>query len=69
MFHMHPGSADLVEIARLVDSGRVKTVVDTVLPLTEARRAHELSAHGHARGKIVLKVAQLKKSNQPKKII
>ena len=57
MFQMHPGAADLVEIARLVDAGRVKTVVDTVLPLAEARRAHELSAHGHARGKIVLRVA------------
>jgi NADPH:quinone reductase-like Zn-dependent oxidoreductase len=57
MFQMHPGSADLVEIAKLVDLGRVKTVVDTVLPLAEARRAQELSAHGHARGKIVLKVA------------
>ena len=56
-FESHPGSADLVEIARLVDSGRVKTVVDTVLPLAEARRAQELSAHGHARGKIILKVA------------
>jgi NADPH:quinone reductase-like Zn-dependent oxidoreductase len=57
MFQMQPGSADLVEIARLVDAGRVKTVVDTVLPLADARRAHELSAHGHARGKIVLRVA------------
>ena len=57
MFHGQPHSADLVEIARLVDAGRVKTVVDTVLPLDEARRAHQLSAHGHARGKIVLKVA------------
>jgi len=56
-FLMHRGSADLVEIARLVDSGQVKTVVDTVLPLAEVRRAHELSAHGHGRGKIVLKVA------------
>jgi NADPH:quinone reductase-like Zn-dependent oxidoreductase len=54
---MHGGSADLAEIGRLVDSGRVKTVVDTVLPLAEARRAQELSAHGHTRGKIVLKVA------------
>src|SRR5215471_3248477 len=53
----HTSSADLVEIARLVDSGQVKTVVDTVLPLAEARRAHELSAQGHVRGKIVLKVA------------
>ena len=57
MYRAHPGSADLVEIARLVDAGQVKTVVDTVLPLADARRAQELSAHGHARGKIVLKVA------------
>jgi NADPH:quinone reductase-like Zn-dependent oxidoreductase len=28
-----------------------------VLPLSEARHAHELSETGHARGKIVLKVA------------
>jgi NADPH:quinone reductase-like Zn-dependent oxidoreductase len=53
----HPGAADLTEIAELVDSDRVKTVVDTVLPLAEARRAQELSAHGHVRGKIVLRVA------------
>jgi len=36
---------------------KVKTVVDTVLPLAEARCAHELSQSGHARGKIVLKAA------------
>ena len=57
MFESHPGSADLVEIAGLVDSGRVKTFVDTVLPLAEASRAQELSAHGHTRGKIVFKIA------------
>src|SRR5881394_96134 len=53
----HPSSSNLAEIARLIDSGKVKTVVETVLPLAEARRAHELSQSGHARGKIVLKVA------------
>jgi len=53
----HPSSSDLAEIARLIDSGKVKTVVETVLPLAEARRAHELSQSGHARGKIVLKAA------------
>jgi NADPH:quinone reductase-like Zn-dependent oxidoreductase len=53
----HPSSADLTEIARLIDSGKVKTVVETVLPLAEARRAHELSESGHGRGKIVLKAA------------
>ena len=53
----HPSSSNLAEIARLIDSGKVKTVVDTVLPLSDARRAHELSETGHARGKIVLKAA------------
>lgn len=53
----HASSSDLTEIAKLIDSGKVKIVVDSVLPLAEARRAHELSESGHARGKIVLKVA------------
>ena len=53
----HPSSSNLVEIAKLIDAGKVKTVVDTVLPLAEAQRAHELSQSGHARGKIVLKAA------------
>lgn len=53
----HPSSSDLAKIAALIDSGKVKTVVDTILPLAEARRAHELSQGGHARGKIVLKAA------------
>jgi NADPH:quinone reductase-like Zn-dependent oxidoreductase len=53
----HPSSSNLAEIARLIDSGKVKTVVETVLPLAEARRAHELSESGHGRGKIVLKAA------------
>lgn len=53
----HPSSSDLAEIAKLIDSGKVKPVVETVLPLAEARQAHELSQSGHARGKIVLKAA------------
>jgi NADPH:quinone reductase-like Zn-dependent oxidoreductase len=58
LFHgSHPSSSNLAEIARLIDAGKVKTVVETVLPLAEARRAHELSQSGHARGKIVLKAA------------
>ena len=47
----------LSEIAKLIDSGKLKPVVETVLPLSEARKAHELAESGHARGKMVLKVA------------
>jgi NADPH:quinone reductase-like Zn-dependent oxidoreductase len=53
----HTSSSNLAEIARLIDAGKVKTVVETVLPLAEVRRAHELSQSGHARGKIVLNAA------------
>jgi NADPH:quinone reductase-like Zn-dependent oxidoreductase len=50
-------SSVLSEIAKLIDSGKLKPIVETVLPLSEARKAHELNESGHARGKIVLKVA------------
>lgn len=47
---------ELTEISKLVASGEVKVNVETILPLSEARQAQELSQSGHARGKIVLKV-------------
>jgi NADPH:quinone reductase-like Zn-dependent oxidoreductase len=43
-------------ITQLVDSGKLRVVVDTVLPLSEARHAQELIQTGHTRGKIALKV-------------
>jgi len=46
------------ELAEIADSGNVKVVLDRILPLSEARRAHELSQNGHARGKIVLRVKE-----------
>jgi len=52
----HPSGAQLVEIAKLIDSGELKPVIDRILPLSEVRRAHELSQSGHTRGKIVLRV-------------
>jgi NADPH:quinone reductase-like Zn-dependent oxidoreductase len=56
-FSAQTNASQLAEIAKLVDSGKIYPIVETVLPLAEARRAHELSEKGHARGKIVLKVA------------
>jgi len=51
-------SSQLKEIADLIDAGHVQVLVETVLPLEEAHRAHELSQSGHTRGKIVLKVKE-----------
>jgi NADPH:quinone reductase-like Zn-dependent oxidoreductase len=53
-----PNGNELAEIAALIDSGNLKVVLDRILPLSEARRAHELSQSGHARGKIVLRVKE-----------
>jgi NADPH:quinone reductase-like Zn-dependent oxidoreductase len=53
---VQPSAPQLAEIARLVDSGKLKIIIDSVLPLSDARRAQELSAEGHVRGKIVLAV-------------
>jgi NADPH:quinone reductase-like Zn-dependent oxidoreductase len=44
----------LARIADLVVSGTVKVHIAAVLPLSEARKAQELSQSGHTRGKIVL---------------
>jgi len=46
----------LIQISKLVATGIVKVNVETTFPLSEARKAQELSQSGHARGKIVLKV-------------
>ena len=48
---------DLNAIAELIDTGKVKPAVSSVLPLHEVRDAHALSETLHTRGKIVMKVS------------
>jgi NADPH:quinone reductase-like Zn-dependent oxidoreductase len=38
----------------LVEAGKVKPIVETILPLADIKQAHELSQTGRTRGKIVL---------------
>lgn len=58
---VHPDAEDLAEIARLIDSGKIKPVVTEVLPLSEAIAAQRQAETHHTRGKLVLRVA-----NEPK---
>jgi NADPH:quinone reductase-like Zn-dependent oxidoreductase len=51
-----PNAAQLAEIAKLVEAEKLKAIVETVLPLSDATRGQELSERGHTRGKIVLRV-------------
>ena len=46
----------LIKIAALIDNGKVKPIIQTVYPLTDAKKAHIESEQGHTRGKIVLQV-------------
>lgn len=52
-----PNAEQLTQLAGLADAGKLKITVDTILPLSQARQAQELSEAGHTRGKIVLSVA------------
>ena len=52
-----PNGAQLAEIAKIIDSGKLAPVIDRILPLSEVRRAHELSQSGHTHGKIALRVS------------
>ena len=53
---IEPNAGQLAEIAALVDGGKLKVIVETILPLADATRGQELSERGHTRGKIVLRV-------------
>jgi len=51
---VQPSSSDLDYITSLFEQGRLKTIVDRVFPMAEVGDAHDYSASGEARGKIVL---------------
>jgi NADPH:quinone reductase-like Zn-dependent oxidoreductase len=55
MVQMMPNPEQLAEINRLIESGKLKVRVAEVFPLTEVKKAHQLSASGHADGKIILR--------------
>ena len=56
-FYAEVTTARLTKITQLIDSGKLRTDVGTVLPLEQAHEAHEMLAGApHKRGKIVLRV-------------
>ncbi|MFE9927557.1 NADP-dependent oxidoreductase [Streptomyces sp. NPDC005533] len=54
---VEPDLQGLREIAALAEQGLLKPLVDTVLPLEQAAKAHEIGELGRTTGKIVLTVA------------
>ena len=53
-----PNGTELAELAALCAAGKLKPSLAEILPLAEAARAHRLSAGGHQRGKLVLRIGQ-----------
>jgi NADPH:quinone reductase-like Zn-dependent oxidoreductase len=53
-FIVEANGAQLGEIARLIDGGQLRPVVDAIFPLPQARQAYE---HRPTHGKVVLRVA------------
>jgi NADPH:quinone reductase-like Zn-dependent oxidoreductase len=51
-----PNAAELRKISRQIDEGHVWPVVSGRIPMSEARMAHEILAHEHPFGKLVLQV-------------
>lgn len=46
----------LTEVGRLLDNGTIRVAIDSIYPLSGARKAHEKAAEGHVQGKLVLTV-------------
>ena len=53
---MMGSKADLLAAMKFIESGQIRAVVDRVLPLEEARRAHELMEDRAQFGKLVLEI-------------
>jgi alcohol dehydrogenase len=53
-FFMHPSGHDLAELARLVDSGRLKVIIDSIYPFEQIPQAMARLEAGHAKGKIIV---------------
>jgi NADPH:quinone reductase-like Zn-dependent oxidoreductase len=56
-FIVEPNRAQLIEIARLIETGALRVIVEATFPLPKARAAFEHGLGGHNRGKVVLRVA------------
>jgi NADPH:quinone reductase-like Zn-dependent oxidoreductase len=56
MIGVRPDGERLAEIAKIIDDGKLRPIVQAVLPLEQAKEALELSRGRHVAGKIVLTI-------------
>jgi len=53
-----PKAEDLTYLKELIEAGKVTPVIDSTYPLSETSEAMRYIGEGHARGKVVISVAQ-----------
>jgi alcohol dehydrogenase len=53
---MKPSGRQLEILSDLIESGKIKPVIDQILPFEEAQKAMELSELGRTKGKLILKI-------------
>jgi len=53
---MKPSSTDLTDLAKWIDDGKIKVVVDSTFPLSQIKQAFDRLEEGHAKGKIVITI-------------
>ena len=56
LFHARPNNKDLVVLKELLESGKVRPVIDRTYPLSETAEAMRYLGTAHARGKVVITV-------------
>jgi alcohol dehydrogenase len=57
---MKPSGAELTEFAQWIDSGKIKPVIDRTYTFTQYKEAFEYLEAGHAKGKVIIHVADEK---------
>jgi len=54
---VRPSAPQLIELARLIDAGRLRPFIEQTYRLADAAQAHRHVEGGHTRGKVVLEIA------------
>lgn len=55
---MHPSGSELVELARMVEDGTLRPVIDRVVPFADIRDAIAYLESGRAKGKVVVRMEE-----------
>ncbi len=51
---LHKPNNDLDSLTKLIETGKVKPIIDKIYPLSKAAKAFQYFGEGHAKGKIVI---------------